>query len=63
MNSFLQENEERRKVVTAMELAERRPTPKLNTMFEDLYHKMPAHLKIQERDLKDHIEKYPDKYK
>ena len=75
LNSFLQkhnwleeneasrmENEERRNVVAAMELAERRPKPKLNTMFEDVYHQMPTHLKIQEKSLNEHIQKYPDKY-
>lgn len=57
------EMEERRNVIAAMELAERRPKPKLETMFEDVYHTKPAHLRIQERDLHEHLAKYPDKYK
>jgi len=56
------EKEERTALLQAMEDAEKRPMPKLETMFQDVYHQMPPHLQHQERSLKEHLEKYSDKY-
>lgn len=55
-------DEERVAVLEAMEAAERRPPPKLDTMFQDVYHEVPAHLQRQEQELKLHLAKYPGRY-
>ena len=52
------EDEERVAVLRAMEAAEARPEPRLDTMFEDVYHEKPPHLICQEEELRIHIEKY-----
>ena len=52
------EDEERIAVLRAMEAAEERPKPKLESMFEDVYHEKPPHLIRQEEEMKVHLEKY-----
>jgi 2-oxoisovalerate dehydrogenase E1 component alpha subunit len=52
------EDEERIAVLRAMEAAEARPNPKLEHMFEDVYHEKPPHLIKQEEELKQHLKKY-----
>jgi len=55
-------NEERMSVLKAMERSEKRPQPKLETMFQDVYKEMPLNLMIQEEALQKHMKKYPEKY-
>jgi len=55
-------NEERKAVIKAMEHAERRPRPKIDTMFQDVYKSMPLNLLLQEKNLHNHMKKYPGKY-
>ena len=52
------EDEERIAVLRAMEAAEVRPKPKLDTMFEDVYHEKPPSLVRQEEELKRHLKRY-----
>jgi 2-oxoisovalerate dehydrogenase E1 component alpha subunit len=52
------EDEERVAVLRAMEVAEARGKPKLETMFTDVYHTKPPHLIRQELTLKRHLKKY-----
>ena len=52
------EDEERVAVLRAMEAAEVRPGPKLDTMFTDVYHEKPPHLIRQEEELKRHLEEH-----
>jgi len=54
-------NEEREAVVKAMEKSEKRPLPKLESMFKDVYKDMPLNLLIQEKSLQRHLSKYPIK--
>lgn len=56
------ESDERKAVVKAMEKAEKRGMPKLDTMFKDVYKDMPLNLWMQERQLHRHLRKYPEKY-
>ena len=46
------EDEERVAVLHAMEAAEVRPDPKLDSMFTDVYHEKPPHLIRQEEELR-----------
>lgn len=55
-------DEERVAVLQAMEAAERRPPPKLDTLFTDVYESMPQHLQRQEHQLHSHMAKHPGKY-
>ena len=55
-------DEERMAVLKAMEAAERRPPPKLDTLFQDVYDEMPLHLQRQEQQLQQHLAKYSGKY-
>jgi len=55
-------DEERMAVLNAMEAAERRPPPKLDTLFADVYEEMPLHLRRQEQQLQQHLAKYPGRY-
>ena len=55
-------DEERMAVLQAMEAAERRPPPKLDMLFTDVYESMPHHLQRQEEQLHSHMAKYPGKY-
>jgi len=51
-------NEERIAVIKAMETAERRPDPSIDTMFDDVYNEKPIHLQLQEKRLHEHISKH-----
>ena len=55
-------DEERMGVLRAMEAAERRSPPNLDTLFLDVYRNLPEHLQKQEKELLDHISKYPENY-
>jgi len=55
-------DEERMDVLREMKAAEHRPPPKLETLFQDVYHNKPEHLQKQEQNLINHISKYPDQY-
>mmetsp|Transcript_21106 Transcript_21106/g.32587 ORF Transcript_21106/g.32587 Transcript_21106/m.32587 type:complete len:148 (-) Transcript_21106:147-590(-) len=52
------EDEERVAVLRAMEAAEARPGPKLDTMFTDVYHEKPPHLLRQETELRQHLKRH-----
>jgi len=52
------EDEERVAVLRAMEAAEARPKPSLETMFEDVYYEKPPHLVRQEEELKRHLKEH-----
>jgi len=52
------EDEERIAVLRAIEGAEALPDPKLEHMFEDVYHEKPPHLVRQEEDLRRHLKKH-----
>lgn len=54
--------EERTSVLRAMERAEQRPPPKLETMFQDVYKDMPLNLMMQEKNLQKHMKRNPGKY-
>jgi 2-oxoisovalerate dehydrogenase E1 component alpha subunit len=55
-------DEEKIAVMRALEQAERRPGPSLESLFEDVYHEMPPHLQEQQAKLREHIAKYPKSY-
>lgn len=55
-------DEERIAVLKAMEQAEKRPKPSLDSLFEDVYDELPKHLQEQKAQLQEHIAKYPKKY-
>eukprot|EP00573_Skeletonema_grethae_P002383 CAMPEP_0201689982 /NCGR_PEP_ID=MMETSP0578-20130828/3502_1 /ASSEMBLY_ACC=CAM_ASM_000663 /TAXON_ID=267565 /ORGANISM="Skeletonema grethea, Strain CCMP 1804" /LENGTH=487 /DNA_ID=CAMNT_0048174825 /DNA_START=321 /DNA_END=1784 /DNA_ORIENTATION=+ len=50
--------EERAAVLRAMEAAEIRPKPKLDTMFTDVYQEKPPHLIRQERELRQYLKRH-----
>lgn len=52
------EDEERVAVLHAMEVAEARRKPNIDTMFTDVYFTKPPHLIRQEKALKRHLKKY-----
>ncbi len=52
------EDEERVAVLRAMEGAEARRKPNIDTMFTDVYHTKPPHLVRQELALKRHLKKH-----
>ena len=54
-------DKERKAVLKALEAAEKRPLPKLETMFKDVYKDMPLNLLKQEESLQRHLKKYPKK--
>ena len=56
------EDEERVAVLRSMEAAESRPKPKLEHMFEDVYHEKPPHLIRQEEELTQHLKKFNIKH-
>ena len=51
------EDEERVAVLRAMEGAEARPKPRLDTMFTDVYHKKPPSLVRQEEELRLYLQR------
>lgn len=57
----MQDNE-RTNVLAALQQAETKNLPPLETMFEDVYDVKLPHLKEQEREMLEHVAKYPDFY-
>lgn len=55
-------DEEKMAVLDAMRMAERKPKPSLNELFEDVYHEMPPSLRAQQEQLHTHMGKYPNQY-
>jgi 2-oxoisovalerate dehydrogenase E1 component alpha subunit len=55
-------DEEKLAVLKAMEAAEQRPDPPLESLFEDVYEDVPLHLQRQEEQLRQHLKKYPKRY-
>lgn len=53
---------ERLSVLNALESAEQKPKPSVTELFTDVYHEKPPHLVQQEKELKEHILKYPSHY-
>jgi 2-oxoisovalerate dehydrogenase E1 component alpha subunit len=53
---------ERINVIAALEVAESKGNPPISTMFTDVYSKMPPNLVEQEKEMLQHIQKYPDHY-
>jgi 2-oxoisovalerate dehydrogenase E1 component alpha subunit len=53
---------ERKAVLHAMETAEKKPKPPLELMFVDVYAEKPDHIIRQEKELLEHIQKYPEHY-
>jgi len=52
----------RRDVLKAFTEAEREKKPPIRAMFEDVYEELTPELKDQMRQLREHLEKYPDEY-
>ncbi|RYP19373.1 hypothetical protein DL766_008454 [Monosporascus sp. MC13-8B] len=52
----------RRDVLKAFSEAEREKKPPIRAMFEDVYEELTPDLKAQMRELRDHLEKYPEEY-
>lgn len=55
-------NQEKAAVIDAMKGAERKPTPALEDLFNDVYSELPESLKGQQRLLYEHLQKYPNEY-
>lgn len=55
-------DQENTAVLRAMELAEKRKPPKLESLFTDVYHELPPHLVAQQKELQEHLAKYPSEY-
>lgn len=49
-------------MLKALQIAERKRKPGLDTMFEDIYDKKPALIAEQEQEMWEHIAKYPEEY-
>jgi 2-oxoisovalerate dehydrogenase E1 component alpha subunit len=54
--------EERKKVLQALDKAEHCPKPGLDTMFEDVYKEKPPSLIRQEQELMEHVNRHPELY-
>ncbi|KAI2636732.1 dehydrogenase E1 component [Xylaria nigripes] len=52
----------RRDVLKAFSQAEREKKPSIRSMFEDVYEELTPDLKAQMKELRDHLEKYPEEY-
>ncbi|TGJ88245.1 hypothetical protein E0Z10_g587 [Xylaria hypoxylon] len=52
----------RRDVLKAFSQAERERKPPIRSMFEDVYEELTPELRAQMKELRDHLEKYPDEY-
>ncbi|KAI3335558.1 dehydrogenase E1 component [Ustulina deusta] len=52
----------RRDVLKAFSQAEREKKPPIRSMFEDIYEELTPELRAQMKELRDHLEKYPDEY-
>lgn len=61
-NELALRDTERFEVLKAMETAENKPKPPLDQMFEDVYLYKTEQLINQEKDLLEHIKKYPAYY-
>ena len=55
--------EEREAVLKALNAAETKPTAEMDELFTDVYDEKPQQLLDQEKELHEHIQKYPDQYK
>jgi 2-oxoisovalerate dehydrogenase E1 component alpha subunit len=53
---------ERMNIIVALETAEKRPKPSIKEMFNDVYSDKPKNLIHQEKELYEHIRKYPNHY-
>ncbi|KUF87603.1 Cyst germination specific acidic repeat protein [Phytophthora nicotianae] len=58
----LMQDNERTNVLAALQQAETKGRPVLETMFEDVYDVKLPHLLEQEREMLEHVSKYPDYY-
>ncbi|KAI1336999.1 thiamine diphosphate-binding protein [Xylariaceae sp. FL0016] len=52
----------RREVLKAFSEAEREKKPPIRAMFEDVYEELTPDLKAQMKELREHLEKYPEEY-
>ncbi|KAI5922842.1 thiamine diphosphate-binding protein [Camillea tinctor] len=52
----------RRDVLKAFSEAEREKKPPIRAMFEDVYEELTPDMKAQMKELRNHLEKYPDEY-
>ncbi|KAI1826697.1 dehydrogenase E1 component [Xylaria intraflava] len=52
----------RRDVLKAFSQAEREKKPPIRSIFEDIYEELTPDLKAQMKELREHLEKYPDEY-
>jgi 2-oxoisovalerate dehydrogenase E1 component alpha subunit len=53
---------ERIDIIVALETAEKRPKPSVEEMFNDVYSAKPKNLIHQEKELYEHLRKYPNHY-
>lgn len=56
------ENDEKSAVIDAMRQAERKPKPGLESLFSDVYCELPPSLESQQKQLYEHIKKFPSQY-
>lgn len=54
---------ERAAILTALDAAAKKIKAPLSDMFTDVYHNMPLHLIQQQKEVDEHIQKYPAHYK
>ena len=59
---ILLKDTERINVLQALENAEKKSKPPVTKLFEDVYNDKPNHIIKQERELLNHLEKYPEYY-
>ncbi|KAK1779703.1 thiamine diphosphate-binding protein [Copromyces sp. CBS 386.78] len=52
----------RREVLKAFSQAEKEKKPAIRTMFEDVYEELTPEIKAQMKELKEHLEQFPDEY-
>ncbi len=55
-------NEVKNQVVESLKKCQKHKFPPVDTLFDDVYDKLPAHLLEQREELRDHLRKYSDKY-
>lgn len=55
-------DKERKATLAAMEVAEKKDKPTFDKLFEDVYDSKPSHLLKQEKEMFEHIAKYPEHY-
>ena len=55
-------DKERLEVIKALEIAEHRDKPSIESMFDDIYEEKIPSLIRQEKELLEHVSKYPDHY-